>query len=256
MREAEQAIANYRQFQERGIPLPTDDTALQRQRLELIARQIELDTRRKQIEGQLRRLMGVCYEPSIAWAPIADLAVSMATVDREAAVTAGMPMRADVAILRILRDRLGSDTLPAVRNGMQQTSGLLGAASPAERKLLKIIARPQDDVRRTDAEGTAGYPLGRQDDGGRGGDTSSGAEVQSRLRQAAVAKHQWDRWQENVRGLQEKQTVEKATTFDISAAQLHALQAESDAVSALVAWRIAEAKLQQAQGFLASPMRL
>ena len=42
--EVEHSIANYRQLHEQGIALPSDDTALQRQRLDLLNRQIQLET--------------------------------------------------------------------------------------------------------------------------------------------------------------------------------------------------------------------
>ena len=222
----------------------------------MIARQIELDSREKQIEGQLCRLLGVAGEPSVSWTPVANLAVSMAMVDREAAATTGTSMRADVAFLHTLRDRLNGDTLPAVRNGMQQTSGLSGAASPAERKLLQMIAPAHDECEEQTRKSQLDLLLADKTMEAEEDIRQAAREVESRLRQAAVAKHEWDSWQANVCGLREKQTSEMATTFNVSAAQLHAFQAESDAIAALVAWEIAQVKLQQAQGLLAQRMRL
>ena len=77
------------------------------------------------------------------------------------------------------------------------------------------------------------------------------SQLESRLSQAVVAKGKWANLQQHLQGLHEKQKVAQATLFDVSAAQLQTLQAESDAVSALVAWKIAQVKLKKAQGALA-----
>ena len=51
--------------------------------------------------------------------------------------------------------------------------------------------------------------------------------------------------------LAERDAGREVTPFDVSAAQLKALEAESDAVAAAATWKVAEVKLKQAQGVLA-----
>jgi outer membrane protein TolC len=72
------------------------------------------------------------------------------------------------------------------------------------------------------------------------------------LREIAVAKERSAVWQERVAGLRERRQTDGVTAFDLSAAELELLRCESDAVHRVIAWKIAQAKLKQAQGLLAA----
>ena len=75
-------------------------------------------------------------------------------------------------------------------------------------------------------------------------------EVDSQLRQAALAKQKWDLWQQHVRGLQEKRGVGQATEFEVSEAP--ALPAGGKQRRRIAdRLEIRQAKLAQAQGLLA-----
>ena len=128
VQEAEQSLANYRELHERGIVLPSDDTALQRQRLDLLGRQVELETSAHHAEGQLGRLLALPSDPHVPLAAVADLTVSVVPINVETAVKDGLAMRPDMAMLRMLCERLGNDNLSTVRSGMQAMGGLLGRA--------------------------------------------------------------------------------------------------------------------------------
>ena len=52
--------------------------------------------------------------------------------------------------------------------------------------------------------------------------------------------------------LTQRRDADGVTAFDLSAAQLELLRAESDMLHRVIAWKIAEAKLKQAQGLLAA----
>ena len=66
-------------------------------------------------------------------------------------------------------------------------------------------------------------------------------------------KQKWDIQQEHAAGLAEKRQVNGVTAFDVSAARLEALEAESAAIAALVAAKLAEVRLDQAVGPLTPP---
>jgi hypothetical protein len=67
-----------------------------------------------------------------------------------------------------------------------------------------------------------------------------------------VAKERFEVWQQRKKDLTEKRQTGGATAFDLSTVQLELLRAESDMVHRVIAWRIAQAKLKQAQGMLAA----
>lgn len=251
VQEVEHSIANYRQLREQGIAMPSDDTALQRQRLELLDRQVQLETSSHRAEGQLGRLLAMPSDPQAPLKPVANFTVSVVPVDIEAAVRDGLTMRPDLAMVQMLYDRLNDDTLPTIRSGMQLMGGLLGAAAPLERRRLKGIASAQLADERATRQTQLCMALTDQTRAVEEEIRQASREIESQLRQAALAKQEWDSWLQHIRGLQEKHGVAKATEFEISKARLLCLQAESDAVRALVAWKIAQVKLTQAQGLLA-----
>ena len=128
LEETDQALADYRQLQQKGLPLADDDDALHRQRLELLGKQVQLETQRIR-PGQLGRLLAVPCEPQSPLSPIADLSLSVAAVDADAAVAQGLALRGDLCMLRVLCQNLNQETLPAFRAAMQQVGGPLSSSA-------------------------------------------------------------------------------------------------------------------------------
>jgi hypothetical protein len=252
LQEIDSAIANYGQLHQRGLPLPSDDSALQRQRLDLLARQVQLNTSSRDADGQLCRLLAVPYHPLTPLSPVADLTLSATPVDIEAAVDLGLAMRPDLAMLRMLCGRLSVDTLPTARSAMQPMGSLLGAASSDTQHRL---CKSGDDMQLACEQQTRlsqlCVALGDRTRAAEEEIREAAREIESRLSQAVLAKGKWVSWQQHLQGLRKKQEVAQATPFEISAAQLQTLQAESDAVSALADWTIAQVKLKKSQGALA-----
>jgi hypothetical protein len=232
------------------MALPTDDKALRRQRLDLLGRRAELAASMRSGQRQLADLLGLPAEDDCPLSPAADLSITAAPLDVEAAVAQGLAARPDLAGLRLLRDCLTPDTLPAARSGMQRINGLLGADLKrcAMLACLRHAAEAEESTRRSQLDSLLSDRTRAADEEIR----RAAAEVRTRLRLAALAKEKWDLWQAEAADLREKRRVEKATPFDVSAARLNALGAESDAIRAAAAWKIALVKLRQAQGLLAS----
>ena len=167
-------------------------------------------------------------------------------------------MRADVAFLQSPRDRLTGDTLPGVCSGMQQTSGFASVtpASPAaQRKLSTMSLPPTTRAKRNRRErAELDLLLADKTTGSRRGHPPGGDARSNR----GFVRRRWPSTSGTVGKrtfavFAEKQTTEMATDlFDVEpTAQLARSSAESDAISAVVAWEIAQVKLQQAQGLLA-----
>ena len=79
--------------------------------------------------------------------------------------------------------------------------------------------------------------------------------IEAWLREITVARDRQSLWRDRVAGLVQKREAEGVTAFDITNARLEWLHAQSDTLHAVVAWRIAQVKLKQAQGLLASNSR-
>jgi outer membrane protein TolC len=76
--------------------------------------------------------------------------------------------------------------------------------------------------------------------------------VETRLREIAVAKERLEIWRQRVADLEQKRETDGVTAFDVSAARLELLRADGDEVHRVIAWKVAQVKLKQAQGLLAA----
>ena len=72
-----------------------------------------------------------------------------------------------------------------------------------------------------------------------------------RLRQIAIVKEKLDLCEERLEDLRKRRGTGGATAFDISAAKLEVIEAESSLTHQVIAWKIAHVKLKEAQGLLA-----
>jgi hypothetical protein len=248
--EIDRAIGHLDQLKQSGLTIPMDRAVLERQKLEGFDRRVQLDAAPRQMQGQLQQLCGFEADPAVSIWPQADLTVTVAPLDVQAAISEGLANRADLGALRMLSGSLSIETLPAARSGMQMMGPGLGASVAGQRLLggspgsseelesrKNQVAQAQSDLERT-----AGREI-----------SEAVWNVETRLREIAVAKQRWEVWRQRLAELQEKrQTTNGVTAFDISAAQLELLRAESDLVHRVIAWKIAQAKLRQSQGLLAA----
>ncbi len=247
--EVDRAAANLDQLKQSGLKIPVDRTSLQRQKLDWLDRRIQLHSALRQMRGQLQQLCGFDADETTPIWPEADLTVTVTLTDAQAAIVEGLANRADLGALRMLGGSLSGDTLPAARSGMQTLSPGLGA-SLIGRRLFGSQSYSEAELQtrqsqlaqaQADTERTAGREI-----------TEAAQNVETRLREIAVAKERWDVWRQRVAELKEKRETDGVTAFDLSIAQLELLRAEGDVVHRVIAWKIAQAKLKQAQGLLAA----
>ena len=247
--EVDQAVANLGELEQSGLEIPMDRTALQRQKLDWLDRQIQLHAAIRRMQGQLQQICGFELDETTPPWPEADLTVSVAPTDIPSAIADGLANRADLGSLRMLDGSLSSDTLPAVRSSMQAMSPGLGASLITRRLLAGASGAeaelPTRQAQLTQAQNDTERAVRREI-------TEAAQNVETRLREIAVAKQRWEVWTQRVAGLQEKRKADGVTAFDVSIAQLELLHAEGDVIHRVIAWKIAQVKLKQAQGLLGS----
>jgi hypothetical protein len=221
------------------------------QRVELLDRRAELDKNLRELDGQLRQLLGVSPDNCTPIWPAADLTVTVEPIDVDAAVSLGLNNRADIGLLCTLIESLDPSTLTVVRSAMGQFDTLLGMGGPVGRlKLLFARRALRDEVetrRQQLCELLADRRRAAIED-----IRQSAYTVETRLEQIVIAGE--NARQQRVRAEATKQrrgVPDGPTAFDIQVAELEAIQAESDVVHQVVAWRIAQVKLKEAQGLLA-----
>lgn len=254
--EIDDALAKVRRLREQGMQLPFDDGEFSRQRLELIYKQTDLQLKVGQLNAQLVRLLGLqSTDPDTRVWPDTDWKVVVEPIDMDAAVQEGLSLRPEMQFLVSLPRYVNTKTLSVVRQIVAGGSGLLGAQSKFA-GLIQLIGsrlcgkRESEErelpVRRRQL---ADYTEQRRLD-----ITSEIQQavrsVEAHLREIAVAKQATAAWEERISELTRKQKIDEASFAEISTARLKAFQAQSDETNRIVGWKIAQAKLKEAQGKL------
>ncbi len=247
LREVDRALSNFQQLKARGLQITEDEGALRRQRTDTLDRRDQLFLTIARLNEELRQLLGFDVNDTMPIWPLTDLKVAVTPVDVEDAIRTGMAMRPDLGMLSMMYEELDADTLPAIRAGMLRTAGMLNVPSPSRRRVFRSVASGELQSRRRQiCELLAG---GEQ---AAAGEIRLAAHtIETQLRRIALAAETLESWKLRFDQVLQKRTVGETTPFDVSAARLAVIQAESELVHQVVAWEIARVKLRAAQGLLA-----
>ncbi|MBC7856650.1 MAG: hypothetical protein IAF94_24740 [Pirellulaceae bacterium] len=241
-----------RKVQEQGLKVTADRTALSRQQWELQDQQQQLDLGDAQLSEQLRGLIGLNPGEPTRLLPRANLTLTTETIDVDDAVSLGLQTRSDLAALRLLLMELDTQTLPAARSGLSQADPALGVPAPAIGALHKFLkgdtASCELEIRRaqlTELLDTREQQVASEI-------RLAVREIETRLRQSAIAAETLFSWQQRISDLKALREVGSATPLEIQLAQLELAAAESALLKKVIAVRLAEVKLKEAQGLLAA----
>ena len=241
-----------RKVKEQGLKVTADRTALTRQQWELQDQQQQLDLGDAQLSEQLRGLIGLNPGEPTRLLPLANLTLAAETIDVDDAVSLGLQTRADLAALQLLLSELDTQTLPAARRGLSQSDPALGVPAPALGALRKFL---QGDTAACELEFRRAQLTELLDT--REQQVASEIrlavrEIETRLRQSAIAAETLASWQQRISDLKALREVGSATPLEIQQAQLELAAAESVHLKQVIAVRLAEVKLKEAQGLLAA----
>jgi hypothetical protein len=240
-------LADVRDLASRGIRVEKGTAEIRRQQLELMDRQAALQLSLAQANSRLRQLMGLSFdEPSPLWRD-ADLRVSVEPIDTNAAVSEGLYRRADLNLLRMLLQSLDADTLDGVRSSLAVITGGSGPR-PVLACLLSAKAASEVESRRCQLNDL----LARQELAAAEEIRQAVLTVNIRVEQIAVAKQTIDHYRDQLKTqrLSRQRPGSTVTTLDIAATELKLLDARRELAHQVMAWRIAQAKLKEAQGLL------
>lgn len=253
--EIDEAIANFDRLRSEGIQIAADQdsTELGRRRIVLVGRWIESEEALRRLNGQLRQSVGLPVDDPLPIWPAADLKVTAEEIDVESAVAVGLELRPDVELLRQLHRSLNSDTLAFVRSAVGQIDGSLGLPAAAARRLRGRSARALEQqevhLRRQQLSELleSHQSLAAEEI------RDAALNVTAALNQIALAKGTLANRRQRVRSLEQKRGITSGTTaFDTSAARMQVIDVQRDLIHRVIAWRIAQVKLAEAQGRLAS----
>jgi outer membrane protein TolC len=255
--EIDDAASKIKRLRGQGMQIPFDDSEFARQRIDLIDRQTELELKVGQLNAQLVRLLGLqTTDPEARIWPATDWKVAVEPIDMDAAVQEGLSLRPEMQFLATLPRYINVNTLGVTRQIVSGASGLLGSQSKftglmelfglrdlfgrgeaKERELPVRRRQLADFTQQRRLEITSEIQQGVR-------------TVEARLREIAIAKQQAQAWERRIAELRGKQKIDEASFAEISSARLKAFQAQSDETHRVVGWKIAQAKLKEAQGKL------
>jgi hypothetical protein len=234
--------------QGQGIRVEKDTAELRRQELEVLDRETQAQLAVAELNGRLRPLVGLTPQDTARIWPAADLKVIVEPVDQPAAVAQGLARRPDLCLLRTLIQSPDESSLDAGRSILASVTGM-PAVSMAGSGLLDTSSRYEEMQTRhnqfsellVQREGVAEEEI-RQ----------AACTVEARFRQIAIAKCQEDLCRERLKVLRLRREMPNTTvtTFDIGSAELQLLDAQRGLFHQVIALRVAQVKLKEAQGFL------
>lgn len=257
LEELDEALANVARLRRHGMQLPFDDGELKRQRLAMIDKQLKSTSDIDRLNAQLVQLLGLNTQevrPRL-W-PTADLTVVVAPIDIDLAVAVGVAARPELKLLLTMRRSLKAKNVAITRDVVGGAGALIGSQGKFT-GLVSLLAvgefLGQRRANRLELP-TRQRQLADYYDRRRREVTAqiqqAVLEVESSLRRTAVAKGTVLAWRAQIDELGEKSRIDEATFLDMTRARLHRLEAESDEIEQVIAWKVAQAKVKEAQGML------
>jgi hypothetical protein len=257
LNELDDALANVARLREHGMQIPFDDGELHRQRLAVLDKQLKTTSQLDQLNAQLVQQIGLStteIRPRI-W-PTADFTVVVAATDIELAVAVGTATRPELRLLASLQSSLRAKNVAVTRDVVGGASGLISSQHKFTGMVSLLGVREFFGQRRSNRLElpTRQRQLANYYDQRRREVTTeiqqAVLEAESTLRRTAVEKQAVTAWRTELDELGKKSQIEEATFLDISRARLKRLEAESDEIEQIIAWKIALVKVKEAQGML------
>jgi hypothetical protein len=257
-REIDATLAKVAQMRDQGLVVPFDDGELRRQRLDLVRKQVELDLQTSQLNAQLVRLLGLPdTDPSLRFWPTTDWKVTVEPIDMALAVAEGLAVRPEMRLLAVLPSLLNENTVSVVKLVLSGSSGLLGTQTKLTGMISLFGVR---ELWRHARDNQRELPLRRRQLADyteqRREEVTTEIQlavltVEARLREISTTREVSKEWERRIKDeLPKLHRIGNATFVDVSAARLKAFQADSEEIGRIVAWKIALAKLREAQGKL------
>jgi len=252
-------LADVARMRQQGLQIPLDETQFARERITLIDQRVQLEAGIARLNGQLWQMLDVDRPSPVAriW-PATDLTVDTRPIDVEAAVQEALALRPELAMLRRLRSSLDTDSLAAARQALSHVDALLGS-QPKIPCLLSPFGLRTALAKRQAAVGELSQRRRQLGEYQREREEQiadqvrqAAANVETKLRQIALAQEAAEQWDARVAGLQGRATTGGATFAEVAVARLNRQRTQADLVGHVAAWKIALVRLKEAQGLLAA----
>jgi hypothetical protein len=250
------ALAELDTLRQRGITIPPTAGEVERQQIELDQQTVAGELAILQLNNALRELTGLrSGDDTQRFWPVAELKVVAEPIDLDAAVTEGLQWRPELNLLRYVERQLDRETLPVARQVLSGVTGILGSQPPTKRcsltPLAFILCGSQGDADELVARRRQLHQYRRDREQAVAAEIRQAVyTVEARLKQVAVAKRRLTAMRQQATDAAERQQAARGNFVEVAVAELTAIQAQADLLSAVVAWELARVELREAQGML------
>lgn len=246
-----------------GLSLPAPLEEYQRQIVDVKLQQGQNQVTIEQLNSKLR--LALDYDLKQSWRIWPDPGMPLnaggdspasLTPDAEAAIQLGLQQRPQLTLLRYMIAHLDRDTLSSSRSLLLTINPLLAMSSPGPScKMLIVLAKilhiqpgQKDELERVRSQLCA--DLHERERAVEAEVRAYVYEMGARRETILRARQAADNWQERIRDLEKQQAQGLKGALSIGSAYLEWYKARGEVVNEFLSWKIAFAKLKQAQGVL------
>ena len=252
-KEIDQALAKLEKVREQGLPAMAGDAELKQQQADSRGKRLEILHALATLNARLARLLDTrLHERIDGFWPEDTWKVTAEAVNAETSAARANERRADLKLLKNLDGALDGESLSSARQVLGRVDRLAGMAtrispvallvdSMAHRRggVDKEVVHRRRQIRQYRAvhEREVGAEV-RQ----------AAMTVDGKLEEVSVRRENVRAWRRRIGQLEAQNTAGKANFLEITQARLKTWQAESDLLSAVVAWKIARVQLRVSEG--------
>lgn len=253
----QEALNEVTRLRERGMTIPPEVAQLEGQQITLDERRVEAELAIVRLNSTLRDLTGLrAPDEQVLFWPTTELTVATRPIDIDLAVAEGLQMRPELNMLRYVERQLDTETLPVARQVLGGLSAIAGA-QPALAKCCSLLALASLLCGSEADEAEVAARRRQLREYRRDRERAVEAEIRqavytvdARVKQVALAKRRLVEATLTASDAVERQQAGRGNFVEVTSAELAAVQARADLVSAVVAWKLAEVDLREAQGVL------
>jgi hypothetical protein len=241
------ANAHGQKLKKQGLPLPPDVDQFTKQDFDLKSDRVRLEVGIEKFNRNLARRIEVAGVPEEErlW-PVGDFAVPAESVDLAAAVALGMAHRPELQFLRQASEDAGLGNLSELRKALSASNALLGTSGGPCKKLIAILCKDETGNRRQQLQ-----QLQRQREREIADDIREAAQdMNAQVRLIAISYARSRHAAAKLKEAEDKQAKGTGSVFEVSSARLTWLKAKDQQVREVIAWHLAQTRLQEAQGIL------
>lgn len=236
---------------ESGLGVDIDRSEIASNLFELEDRRLQLQLKRLQLNGQLKKLLACTLNDDTLLWPRIDWSPEFTPLDIDAEVAEGVTTRPYLRALQLLHCNLEQSTLRVARGVLAAADGTLGAVEPTEGWVHKVRCFPCNKSELPIRCRQIALLYADTEELVTGEIKSSAYEVLMQQNRVAIARQAVAERREQLYRITAKRDVADTTAFELTEIRNKLYEAEGQLIAQVSALRAAEVRLKQAKGLLA-----